>query len=390
MDKKKKNLIVGIVIYFASAALAYLVFTKIGGVSPVSVVPPSALKTEDGKVAFDDTLPKTQICPLNGAKYSKQQEAWWKKHRPLGVMIENTVDARPQSGLSAADVIYEAIAEGGITRFLVVYYCRDAGQIGPVRSARTYFLDFISEYGENPLYAHVGGANTDGPADAIAQIEGYGWRAYNDLDQFGNIPYPIYERIEEINDRPVATEHTMFSNATALWDYAKNKRKLSDKDEDGQSWDKKFVEYSFKDDAKVADRPAAQSINFEFWDGYSDFAVVWSYDPKTNSYLRKTGGEVHTDRNTKKQLSTKNVVVLFMRESRANDGYEGNLHMLYGTRGSGKASVFMDGKEIKATWTKKDRTSRLILKDSTGTEIKFDRGLIWFEIVATGTSLIVK
>ena len=63
-------------------------------------------------------------------------------------MIENSVDARPQSGLSSADVIYEAVAEGGITRFLTVYYCQDPVEVGPVRSARTYYVDFASEYGD--------------------------------------------------------------------------------------------------------------------------------------------------------------------------------------------------------------------------------------------------
>jgi len=64
-----------------------------------------------------------------------------------------------------------AVAEGGITRFLALFYCQDAGQVGPVRSARTYFVDFASEYADNPLYAHVGGANQPGPADALTHYQ---------------------------------------------------------------------------------------------------------------------------------------------------------------------------------------------------------------------------
>lgn len=392
---QKKAIIIALVLYVASAVLSYLLFANTSILSRAGVLqnpvaqPKQSGGSADGKLVFDETLPKTEACPTNGAMYSKQQRAWWEKHRPLGVMIENTPDARPQAGLQSADVVYEAVAEGGITRFLAVFYCQDAGQIGPVRSARTYFLDFMSEYGNNPLYAHVGGANTDGPADALGQLAEYGWRAYNDLDQFGNIPFPIFRRIENINGRPVATEHTMYSNTGLLWDYAGKERELTNKDADGLSWDTTFVPYKFKDDAATSARPAAQKVAFDFWDGYKDFSVVWTYSPTTNTYTRKTGGVDHMDRNTKKAIAAKNVVVLFMKESNANDGYENNLHMLYGTTGTGTALIFMDGKEIKGRWKKADRESRTVLTDSTGKEIMLNRGLTWFEIVATDTDVNV-
>lgn len=390
----KKNIIIAIVLYVVTSVFSYFIFTNTSILSSAGVLktpvvsPKQEGGTADGKLVFDASLPKTEACPLNGAKYSKQQKNWWEQHRPLGVMIENSVDARPQSGVQSADVVYEAIAEGGITRFLAVFYCQDAGQIGPVRSARTYYLDFISEYGKNPLYAHVGGANTDGPADALGQIATYGWNFYNDLNQF-SVPFPIFKRIENINGHEVATEHTMYSNTGLLWDYAKNKRKLGAKDEDGVSWDSTFVPYTFKDDVAASARPAAQKVSFEFWDGYKDFAVTWVYSSTTNSYSRKNAGIDHLDRNTKKPLTAKNVVILLMRESSANDGYENNLHMLYGTKGTGTAFIFMDGKEIQGRWTKKARESRTILTDSTGKEISLNRGLTWFEVLATGTKVAV-
>ncbi len=133
----------------------------------------------------EDSGPKTEPCPMNGALYSKAQRKIWESRRPLGVMIENHTDSRPQSGLSSADIIYEAVAEGGITRFLAIYYCKDASPVGPVRSARIYYVELLQEYGNNPLYAHVGGANTPGPADALGEIQDLGWDQYNDLNQFG-------------------------------------------------------------------------------------------------------------------------------------------------------------------------------------------------------------
>lgn len=388
---KPKIIVLLLIAYVVSAGLSYLLFTTVlnKGIGSISTPVPEPKKTVTGGVAFDDALPKTEPCPLNGALYSKQQKAWWEKHRPLGVMIENHEDARPQSGISSADVVYEAVAEGGITRTLNVFYCQDAPTVGPVRSARTYFLDFISEYADYPLYAHVGGANTDGPADALGQIGTYGWQNYNDLNQF-SIGFPVFVRDYDRLGRTVATEHTMYSSTTKLWDYAAKTRKLTDVNEKGVKWDTNFTPYTFKDDEVVSARPTTQTVDYDFWNGYSAYAVSWSYDKTTNTYLRTNGGKPHIDLNTKKQLAPHNVVVLFMRESRANDGYEGNLHMLYGTKGTGDAQIFMDGKKIEGTWSKKSRTAHLYIKDNRGKDIAFDRGQIWFSVVAPGTTVTVK
>jgi len=265
--------------------------------------------------------------------------------------------------------------------------------IGPVRSARTYFLDFVSEYGDYPLYAHVGGANTPGPADALGQIESYGWQAYNDLNQF-SIGFPVFakdkEPLSKIHKKEIATEHTMYSSTTALWDYATKERNLTHIDEEGNAWDENFISYEFKEDAPSSERGLSQKINFDFWEGYLDYSVEWVYDPKTNTYLRFNGGAKHTDLKSGKQLFAKNIVILFMTERNANDGYENNAHLLYGTKGTGPATIFMDGKKIVGSWSKKDRTRRTIIRDNSGKQIAFNPGLIWFEILPTGTEVTVK
>jgi hypothetical protein len=380
MSKEKiKSILLIIITYFIATGVSYAFFSQQGfGQSDTDSISEDKVGSGDG-LGFDDSLPKTEACPLNGEKYSKSQREWWEKHRPLGVMIENHIDSRPQSGLSDADVVYEAVAEGGITRFLAIFHCRNAELIGPVRSARTYFLDWVSEYGDFPLYTHVGGANTPGPANALGQIGDYGWNMYNDLSQF-NLSFPTFKRIERPNGRDVATEHTMFSSTDELWKVA-GIRELTNVNDDGDSWDENFVEYSFKDDAKESEKPATQSIHLEAWKDYSEYAVDWIYDKSTNLYKRENGGSAHMDRNTNSQITSKNVVVLFMRESNANDGYENNIHLLYGTVGRGDALVFMDGKEIKATWSKDSREERTLLFDSSGSQIEFNRGAIWFEIL---------
>lgn len=387
---KKIVTIIGILIYIASTAVSYFVFSGSTAAKSLSNDPPPVegkIDNDYEAITFDPNKPKTEECPLNGAKYSKDQKSWWEKHRPLGVMVENHEDSRPQSGVNAADVTYEAVAEGGITRYLNVYYCQDAGIVGPVRSARTYFLDFISEYGEYPLYAHVGGANTPGPADALGQIIDYGWSQYNDLSQF-SIGFPTFRRDESRLGREVATEHTMYSVTNKLWDVAKQ-RKLTQKDKEGALWKDNFESYSFKNDEASSKRPNSQTIDIQFWNNQKYF-VNWKYDKGGNLYLRSHGSEPHIDRNTKKQIFARNIAILFMTEGRANDGYEGNAHLLYGTKGTGRALIFVDGKQIKGNWKKSGRTGRTILTDSSGTGIKFNRGKIWFEIVEADGVVTVK
>ena len=389
----KKVFILGIFIYVITAGASYAVFSQTG-----TVTSPDEKKATDpaklGKVdndyealTFDPNLPKTEVCPLTGVKYGEDQRQWWESHRPLGIMIENHLDARPQSGINAADVTYEAVAEGGITRTLDIYYCQDAGIVGPVRSARTYFLDFVSEYGEYPLYAHVGGANTPGPADALGQIGDYGWNQYNDLSQF-SIGFPTFKRDQSRLGREVATEHTMYSVTTKLWEVGA-KRGLTEVDKDGNSWDENFIPYTFKEEPAASERPASQVVSVDFWQDPS-YSVTWTYNKEDNTYLRDNGGEPHMDRNTNEQLKATNVIVLYMTEANANDGYPGNAHLLYGTTGSGDAVVFRDGEEIQAEWSKAKRQSHLEITDASGNEIEYSPGKLWFMVQPIGSDIVVQ
>ena len=382
----KKNLpfiLLGIILYLASAAISYGVFGYLGKSTVVSTLPsPSATGSGFKK---SDNAPKTESCPLNGQMFTKNQRDAWEKRRPLGVMIENHEEARPQSGLSNADVIYEAVAEGGITRFLAIFYCDTAEMVGPVRSARTYFIDMMSEYGDKPLYAHVGGANTPGPANALGQLEDYGWTGLNDLNQF-SVGFPTFWRDYERLGHPVATEHTMFSTTDKLWQVA-GKRELTNVDNKGLAWDINFEKWLFKEDSPDK-TVSSSSAQFVFWGGYDKYGIKWAYDTANNDYKRENGGQSHLDKNNDQQLAAKNIVFTFMTERNANDGYENNVHLLYGTKGKGKMVLLQDGKKIEGTWQKKDRLSRMKFFDLTGGEIQFNKGKIWIEIVPTGTELI--
>ncbi len=119
MNKNKLfSAILVLAAFIISTGASYLLSSEVSISKSTNISSPTT--STSGKMAFDDALPKTEPCPLNGELYSKQQKDWWEKHRPLGIMIENHKEARPQSGLSSADVLYEAVAEGGITRLLSI------------------------------------------------------------------------------------------------------------------------------------------------------------------------------------------------------------------------------------------------------------------------------
>ena len=92
-------IIIAVILYLVSTGASYLFFAKVVPRKYLNLLCLLPTAGTNGQLIFDKTLPKTEACPINGVLYSKQQEQWWQKHRPLGVMIENHVDARPQSGL---------------------------------------------------------------------------------------------------------------------------------------------------------------------------------------------------------------------------------------------------------------------------------------------------
>jgi len=379
--------LIGLALYLISSGLSYAAFTYVGNKpGGVAVSPTNTSAGTQQHFVIDPSIPRTQVCPLNGKLYTKQEEVVWQKRRPLAVMIENHAESRPQSGLSLADVVYEAVAEGGITRFMGVFYCGIAAgnvNLAPVRSARTYFLPWVLEY--DALYNHVGGAGmcsdptVDERAKALCQIGQY---KIKDMDQFG-ISFPTCYRNPDRLDHPVATEHSMVCVTDKLFSLAAQ-RGWTNVDASGVSWDKNFVQWKFKDDAPTAERGATFSATFTAWKGYSEYSVKWVYDQVSNSYKRFNGGNPHTDLETKEQLSAKNIVILFATETGPVDEH---LHLLYATIGSGTGILYQDGKTIKVTWQKQTRASRTKFFDAAGREVNFNRGQIWIEMLPTGTPI---
>jgi len=377
-------------LYLLSTGLSLAIFSYL---KKTSVSPVSSGEVSKTRSKIDPNLPKTEVCPINGAKFTKTERDIWEGRRPIAAMIENHADSRPPSGLSKADVVYEAVAEGGITRFLGVFYCGAAAedvQIAPVRSARIYFIDYAAEYGDKPIYMHVGGANNySGSGDtakevrALETLETLGWRVPkgNDFDTTYDSGFPVFWRNYERLNHEVATEHTMMASLDAAYTEAE-KRGFGATDKKGKAWDATFKSWKFIDDKAVS--PTASEISFGFWSGKSDYDVTWKYDSANNQYLRFNDGKEHTDLTTGKQLTAKNVVIVMAKEKGPVDR---NLHMFYTTTGTGKAYVFQNGEAIEGTWEKDSRTDRTKFFDKSGKEISFVRGPVWIEIVPAGNTI---
>lgn len=395
----KKTLIFLLVLYVLSTAFSYLAFARFVGPRSVSVVGPDSGgegQPEEGQSALgllmiDPKEPKDQPCPLNGKLYTTTEKTAWEKKRPLAVMIENTPDARPQSGMSSADIVFEAVAEGGVTRFMGMFYCDVQAYdttLAPIRSARTYYINLASGFNK-PLYVHVGGANLPGPADALGQLSDYGWVGNNDLNQF-SIGYPTFVRdYNRVPGKEIATEHTMVTSTEKLWAVAAKRgwtnmspdRKSGKKVVAGTDWKDGYVGWQFQDG-----KPGLGSvvhIAYDFWSGYNDYAVEWDYDAATNLYSRKHGGEAHTDLNNNEQVKAANVIVMLTTEKGPIDEKK---HMLYEVTGTGEAMLFQNGQASKITWSKKDREAELQFLDK-GKPVELVRGLTWISVVGKATQV---
>lgn len=302
--------------------------------------------------------PKPKIySPLSGLLVSAAQA----KLPVTGVMIENSLPARPQSGLSQAGVVYEAIAEAGITRFLALFQENQPSDIGPVRSARPYFVRWDLSYDAN--YAHVGGS-----PEGLSDIKSWGVR---DLDQFnaGNFYHRISSRY---------APHNMYTSMAGLRSLEKSR---------GYDKPSKFVGFSRKKSmpAKV---PTASVINMN--PSSPDYAVEYTYDKKTDAYKRFEGGVPHIDAGTNKQIEPKVVVALIVPYSLGSLDSSDAYYSVYNNVGSGSAYVFQDGKVTKCTWNKASNSASLKLLNTSGQPVKLNRGQTWITALGLTSELSYK
>lgn len=309
-------------------------------------------KLEETPAAVAQTIP-TVPSVLDGLPY----ETATASRRPLAIMVENHPEARPQFGLSRAAVVYEAIAEGGITRYLGLFGPEEADRVGPVRSARTYYIDWALEY--NAIYVHAGGA-----ANALAKL--HSDRSINEVDQQGP---PVMWRQRRGNE---ASEHTLYTNTAQLREYSTSQGWSQQIDVDG---------WKFKDDARSeADRSLQASTNKVTipW-STAGYKTVWEYDAAANAYKRSLAGKPDTDAGNNQQITVTNLVIQVMtrREITSAGKTVGDLSLY----GSGPAWVVQGGQMVKGTWKKEKERSRTRYYNEAGEELTLTPGKTWVSVI---------
>ena len=304
--------------------------------------------------------PRTEVSPINGLLFTKNEISKLKEKRPVAVMINNHQEARPQSGLNSADVVFEALAEGGITRFLSIFWGETPKKVGPIRSSRQYYLEWLSPY--DPLYIYDGCADTDNPkTDACGNIYAYNIKKIATIGAW------------RWNDGVRYAPHNEYSSLFSAWEYAETKK-----------WDSfpEIEAWKFKKDAKLEDRGTKSKVKITFHERLNNggmYDTVWTYDSKKNIYLKETGGKIHVDQETNTQVYTKNLI---LQEVIYTPAYDDKGRIILTTIDEGKATYFIDGKITTGKWKKTSRTDRTTYYDSGGNEMVFNRGRVWISVIA--------
>ncbi len=287
--------------------------------------------------------PVIPVSPLTGLDVSAEDA----KHVVTGVMIENSTNARPQSGLHQAGVVFEAIAEYGITRFLALYQEAKPGNLGPVRSVRPYYADWVKTY-DAPI-AHVGGS-----PDALAKIR---LENIKDLDQFANAG--AYRRIGQR-----FAPHNVYTTMAQLNETAA-----------GKGWTtSKFTSFPRKK-AAPAKVQTAKTIDIAI--SGPTYNVHYDYDVDNNRYLRVMAGEPHVDADSQERIAPKVVIGLVASYGLEPDG----LHSAYQVTGTGKAFIFQDGIASEVTWTRAASGDQYVFADAAGKPFKLIPGQTWITVV---------
>jgi hypothetical protein len=304
-------------------------------------VEPSPVEPE----AEEPPLPYTY--PLTGI--GTEQEA---KDRPVAVMVENSPKARPQSGLDQADIVYEILAEGEITRFVAVYQSKSPEVIGPVRSIRPYFVEIGAAL--DAYVVHAGWS-----PDAMALIrklklahfdQVYGDHAYYWRDKSRKAPHNLYTSVDKIREGAADKQYR-------------------------ETWNE--IRLNFLKEDQTAEGEAAAEVTIPYLSGYK---VSYRYDETLGAYLRSMAGEPHVDKETGETLIAYNVLICKTSHKVLDDAGRRAVDV----HGPGEGYLLQQGKIREVTWQLKDG---LIRAFADGEELPLVPGTTWIQIVPTGSDI---
>jgi hypothetical protein len=325
---------IGLIITASLVTLA-LLYQKPVAISPLHIV---------HKAATPVAAPK-YYSPLTGEEVGSEADT---KAPVTAIMIENSPDARPQSGLKQAGVVFEAVAEGGITRYLTLHQQDKPQLIGPVRSVRIYYVDWLAPF--NASVAHVGGS-----AAALTEVRNGNYR---DIDQFFNGAY-YWRATDRYAPHNVYTSFAKLDALNAAKGYTSST----------------FTGFT-RTDAAPSKTPTATHIDIKFSGSLYD--TSYTYDATNNDYVRYLAGVPHIDREDG-QIAPKVVIAMHVTMNTVlEDGYRESIT----TIGDGVATIFQNGTTKDVAWHKKSRTAQITFTDTTtGKDVPLVRGQTWIAAV---------
>ncbi|MCM0647451.1 DUF3048 domain-containing protein [Clostridium swellfunianum] len=298
----------------------------------------------------EDTNPKSvtsseqkYYAPYTGEEVNKEVLS----NVPFLTSVENSPAARPQSGLNSADIVFELMSEGGVTRFFALFQKESAPKIGPVRSVRTYFIDIAYEY--NLPFGHCGGSS-----DADERIKNENLMSMNEMF---NGSY--YWRDPSIKVR----EHGLYTSSEKLITLA-NKKGYAKPASSNLKFDKSFWDNISSSVANSA------SIRF-------NGAYTTSYTFKDGLYYKAMNNVPSVNKEDTKPIAVKNVVIQNVNyRSRVNSpNLDADLI------GQGNGYIISNGKAVKVSWSRSDLKSQTVFKDEKGNIVPLNPGKTWWHIL---------
>lgn len=293
--------------------------------------------------------------PLTGLEAPSEEAI---QQRVVSVKIENSAEARPHTNIQLADVVYETVTEGGITRFNALYHSQAPDLLGPVRSARLSDLYVVPQY--HALFAFSGASPSVNAAINAAGLE--------NLSQDAGVAAPYHRSSKR------AAPHNLYGSVPEMRAEAARRGMAATASITGLAFDRRASEES---------TPTITQISIPFSNANT---VVWNYDAASKTYLRVNNGRPFTDEGTGAQVRSTNVVVMWAQHNAASSDVVGSTTFDIVLTGSGRVSVFRDGQRYDGTW-EATKDAPPVFKATDGTQIKLSPGNTWMQVVKTDINI---
>jgi hypothetical protein len=341
-----------LIVAVAVAALTWWFLYRENG--PVELTSPWPTADAERVVAKP---PPPAIWPLTGLPSEDGDPI---DRRPVAVKIENTSASRPQSGLNSADVVYESITEGGITRFNAIFHTDLEGVVGNIRSARLSEAKIVPQY--DALLVFSGASGTvhgklrSAGVDDLSEDAGVTSIYFRSRER--RMPHNLYAEMEEVY--PAAEARGMaISGAPRPFQFSR------------ASGDSSLT-------ADVVDIPFSDKNR-----------ATWTYDAESGTYLRETNGADHVDAESGEQVSAHNVVVMWAQYTPASRDTAGSITYDIDLIGDGRGTIFRDGMRYDVTWVA-DASNPPRFVDESGAAVRLGTGRTWLQVVPTDVNITIE